>query len=405
MRNLVVAATLGGLLAGLVPAAAAANQPPTAPRNLRVVDVTPFTAVLAWDASTDDRDGSQLSYTVYGTPEGEFGDRWGWTWESTSTTVERLTPGTRYTFTVRASDSWAQQSPHSNPVTVTTDAIDPLPVPTNVRATRNHTGSEVELAFDVADDPRVAFYNIKRDGQQVGFTLARDHTFTATRLDPETTYEFQVAAVLSNHFEGPLSQPARVTTARDSVAPTAPRRLAIIDRTGTSVDMRWQRGSDNVAVKEYVVSSGSTTQIVPVVRGSEIEYRFEFTGLAPETPFTFTVRARDAAGNLSPPSNAQMISTGVDPDTVPPAPVTGLDATLIEDIMLDITWNLTTDNVTLQPNLDYRVSFENGASIVLRNERSFFTADDGTGLFGCVVTVQAIDRAGNVSEPRSDRVC
>jgi chitodextrinase len=317
--------------------------------------------------------------------------------------VDRLTPGTTYTFTVRAMDSWAQESPPSEPVTVTTEAIDPLPAPTDVRVMRNETGTEVDLAFDGVDDPRVAFYNIKRDGEQIGFVWPGDERFTATRLDPETTYEFSVASVLSNHFEGPLSQPLRVTTARDSVAPTAPQRLAILDRTGTSVDLRWERATDNHRVTEYVVSNGSTTRTVPVQLG-KISLSFSFDGLAPETPFTFTVRARDASGNLSPPSNAQSIATGIDPDNVPPAPVTGLRANVFGPEEFELFWNASTDNVTLQPRLRYRLSFENGSSILL-DGTAFFAFRDGVSPFGCVPTVRAVDRAGNESEPRSIRVC
>ena len=120
MRGIVVAMTIGGLLLAAAPASAQQNAPPTAPGNPRVVEVTPFDVELEWDASRDDRDGEQLSYTVYGPPDGEFGDQWGWAYATTSTTVDRLSPGTTYTFTVRASDSWAFQSPHSAPVTVTT---------------------------------------------------------------------------------------------------------------------------------------------------------------------------------------------------------------------------------------------------------------------------------------------
>jgi chitodextrinase len=402
MRKLGLAVMVGGMLFGAAPASAQdENRPPTAPGNLRVVDVTPFSVDLAWSASTDDRDGSRLSYTVYGPADGTFGDQWGWAYESTSTTVDRLTPGTTYTFTVRAMDSWAQESPHSRPVTVRTDSIDPLPVPTNVRSTRNTTGTEVDLAFDAPADPRVAFYNIKRDGEQIGFTWPEDKTFTATRLDPETTYEFTVTSVLSNHFEGPQSAPARITTARDSVAPAAPPRLTILDRTGTSVELQWEQARDNVAVTEYVIGNGSTTRTVPA---GGFRQTFEFTGLTPETTFTFTVRARDAAGNLSAPSNAQTIATGVHPDTEPPAPVTGLAVEVFHDQEFLVSWNASTDNVTLQPALRYRLSFENGRSTVI-NGRAFLAMLDGSGLFGCVPTVRAIDRAGNESEPRSVRWC
>jgi hypothetical protein len=39
------------------------------------------------------------------------------------------------------------------------------------------------------------------------------------------------------------------------------------------------------------------------------------------------------------------------------------------------------------------------------NGTAFLAMLDGSGLFGCVPTVRAIDRAGNESEPRSVRWC
>jgi chitodextrinase len=395
-------------LAFAAPAAAQDNRPPTAPGNLRVVDVTAFSAELAWDASTDDRDAADsLSYTVIGPPDGPFGDQWGWTYGQTATTVHRLRPGTTYTFTVQAMDSWAQVSSPSNAVTITTDSIAPLPVPSNVRATRNVTGTEVELAFEAAPDPRVVQYHIWRDGRQVGFAFPDNRTFTATGLEPETAYDFTVTSVMLgdlDYFDGVHSAPARITTARDSVAPTAPRFLRILDRTGTSVSLHWGTATDKVGVREFVVSNGSVTRTVPA--GHRLaDTEFEFTGLQPETSFTFTVRARDAAGNLSAPSTPQTIATGVHPDIQPPAPVAGLQGFFTGDEVF-VSWNRSTDNVTLQSALRYRLQFEDGSSI-LQNQVEFFGSPfmPPPVAFGCVPTVRAVDRAGNESAPRSLNLC
>jgi chitodextrinase len=307
-------------------------------------------------------------------------------------------------------DSWAALSPPSNAVTITTDEVAPLPVPTGVRATRNATGTEVDLAFDAAPDSRVALYHIWRDGRQVGFTFPGDHTFTATGLEPETAYDFTVTSAMSGdleYFDSAHSAPARVTTVRDSVAPTAPDFLAVDDRTGTSVFLRWGTAGDNVGVTEFVVSNGSTTRTVPLGRdGAWNQTQFEFTGLAPETSFTFTVRARDAAGNLSAPSAPRTIATGVHPDTEPPAPVTGLQGMSEPDFFVFVSWAPSTDNVTLPGGLRYRLQFEEGPSIVL-NHTTFSAERDmgGPQLFGCMPTVRAIDRAGNESPPRTVNIC
>jgi chitodextrinase len=407
----IVFAVVLATLAFAGPAAAQDNRPPTAPGNLRVVDVDAFSAELRWNASTDDRDGAdRLSYIVFGPPDGTFGDQWGWAHGQTGTTVDRLRPGTSYTFTVRAMDSWAQLSPQTNSVTITTDAIDPLPVPTNVRTTRNVTGTELELAFDAAEDPRVALYHIWRDGEQFGFAWPGQRTFTATGLEPQTEYDFTVTSAMVggiDYFDGAHSAPARITTAPDGVAPGRPSFLAVDDRTGTSVFLRWGPATDNVGVTEFVVSDGSITRTVPVGRdASWNQTQLEFTGLSPETSYTFTVRARDAAGNLSAPSAPRTIATGVHPDTEPPAPVTGLQGMAEPDFFVFVSWAPSTDNVTLPGGLRYRLHFEDGPSIVL-NHTTFSAERDmpGPQLFGCFPTVRAIDRAGNESAPRSVNIC
>ncbi|MCE7004467.1 discoidin domain-containing protein [Kibdelosporangium philippinense] len=75
--------------------------------------------------------------------------------------------------------------------------------------------------------------------------------------------------------------------------PTAPAGLRVTSSTADSVSLAWDPASDNVGVTGYeilrngnVVATSATTS-------------FADTGLASGTGFTYTVRARDAAGNLS----------------------------------------------------------------------------------------------------------
>lgn len=89
----------------------------------------------------------------------------------------------------------------------------------------------------------------------------------------------------------------------DTTPPTAPSGLTSTGTTSSSVSLRWTAATDNVGVTGYeVLRNGS-------VVGTTSGTTFTDTGLASGTAFTYTVRARDAAGNLGPASNSVQVST------------------------------------------------------------------------------------------------
>jgi chitodextrinase len=89
----------------------------------------------------------------------------------------------------------------------------------------------------------------------------------------------------------------------DTTAPSAPANLASTGTTSSSVSLQWTAASDNIGVTGYdVLRNGS-------VVGSPTGTTFTDTGLASGTAFTYTVKARDAAGNLGPASNAVQATT------------------------------------------------------------------------------------------------
>ncbi|MCH0570203.1 carbohydrate binding domain-containing protein [Streptomyces sp. MUM 136J] len=90
----------------------------------------------------------------------------------------------------------------------------------------------------------------------------------------------------------------------DTQAPTAPTGLTSTGRTSSSVSLAWNAATDNVGVTGYDVYRGSGK--VLSVSGTAATVG----GLASSTSYTFTVRARDAAGNTSAASNAVTVTTG-----------------------------------------------------------------------------------------------
>ncbi|MEO3856030.1 fibronectin type III domain-containing protein [Acrocarpospora sp. B8E8] len=89
----------------------------------------------------------------------------------------------------------------------------------------------------------------------------------------------------------------------DNQPPTTPGNLQVTGTTSTSVTLSWSAASDNVGVAGYQVRRGTTVVASPA--GSP----FTVTGLSPSTAYSFNVTARDAAGNISAPSNTVNVTT------------------------------------------------------------------------------------------------
>ncbi|UPQ80701.1 GEVED domain-containing protein [Flavobacterium azooxidireducens] len=89
----------------------------------------------------------------------------------------------------------------------------------------------------------------------------------------------------------------------DTVAPTAPTLVAS-GTTSTSTNLSWSGATDNVAVTGYDVYQGGV-----LIGSTTTATTFAATGLTPSTSYTFNVRAKDAAGNVSVNSNTVNVTT------------------------------------------------------------------------------------------------
>jgi chitinase len=144
---------------------------------------------------------------------------------------------------------------------------------------------------------------VSRDGAVVGGGSAT--SFTVTGLASDTSFTFTVRA---RDAAGNVSAASNQVTARtqsggDTQAPTAPANLRVTMVTSTSVTLVWDASTDNVGVTQYeVFQNGSSI-------GGGSATNLTVTGLAPATSYTFRVRARDAAGNVSALSNQVTATT------------------------------------------------------------------------------------------------
>lgn len=89
----------------------------------------------------------------------------------------------------------------------------------------------------------------------------------------------------------------------DTVAPSRPGSLASTGATSSSVSLSWNASTDNVGVTGYdVLRNGESV-------GTATGTTYTDTGLAASTAYSYTVRARDAAGNVSAVSNTANATT------------------------------------------------------------------------------------------------
>ncbi|WP_328334752.1 glycosyl hydrolase family 8 [Kribbella sp. NBC_00382] len=102
----------------------------------------------------------------------------------------------------------------------------------------------------------------------------------------------------------------------DTTPPSTPGSLAATATTSSSVSLAWNASTDNVGVTGYVISRNGAE--VATTSGTGTTYTD--TGRTASTTYTYTVKARDAAGNTSGASNTVTATTQAGGGTGPAVP-------------------------------------------------------------------------------------
>jgi chitodextrinase len=198
----------------------------------------------------------------------------------------------------------------------------PPTAPTGLTATAQ-APNHVALTWTAStDNVAVTGYRVSRNGAVVA-------TVTGTSYDDRTvaastSYDYTVVAVDGAGNVSPPSNVATATTPGDTTRPSPPTNLrATTD--GVKVDLSWGAAADDVRVVGYDVHRNGLS----IGTSSTTTYsdRTVVAGLT----YTYTVTARDAAGNVSDPSNAVVITV-----PVAPAPTT-LTFAPVGDAYVDAT--------------------------------------------------------------------
>ena len=178
-------------------------------------------------------------------------------------------------------------------------------VPTGVTAEAG-SATTVHVMWNAVED--VETYEVYRGGELVREVPAAERMVDVTRLRPSTAYAFTLRARDADGRLGPRSREVRATTPAamaDASAPTRPGDVRGRAVGGRAVQLGWSAAKDDRDVVSYDVYQGDAK--VHSVGGGRTAA--VITGLRPGTRYSFTVRARDAADNVSPASAAVRLTT------------------------------------------------------------------------------------------------
>ncbi|MET9919388.1 fibronectin type III domain-containing protein [Streptomyces sp. NPDC006435] len=184
----------------------------------------------------------------------------------------------------------------------------------------------------------------------------------------------------------------------DTERPTAPGHVTAQAGSATSVHVMWERASDDRAVTGYeVYREGKRVKSVPAAK-----LMIDVDGLTASTAHTFTVRARDAAGNLSAPGAAARVTTpaAARADRKAPTRPVKLRGTVDGSRAVNLSWGGSTDDVGVT---SYDIYQEDSRIHSVPGDR---TTAHLTGLRPGTVytfTVRARD-AADISSPDSNAV-
>ena len=262
------------------------------------------------------------------------------------------------------------------------EVIRHVTTPLNLRPT-TVGGSFITLAWDYPADslkPKgYKVYWLDREGISLG------KTYTIGNLRPNTTYNIYVTAYDDYFQESDSAELTISTIAPDTIPPTMPTNLRVLDANERTITVTWDSSTDNVQVDGYLV----------FVDGLKVAQSFinEYSvlGLKASTSYNIAVSAVDAENNQSSQTQAITASTTA-PDLEPPSVPTGLVTTMITQNTIGIEWEPSTDNTKVQ---GYHIHV-NGVQRATSQETLYTLVGLNAG-FEYVISVSAFDHVDNES--------
>ena len=250
----------------------------------------------------------------------------------------------RYSYRVAAVDAAGNASDSGGPASVTTPDQTAPTAPVELKAVS--TSQSVALSWKPAtDNVGVKSYVVYRDGLPLTSMSSSVTSFTDNALVGNSAHQYYVKAFDTTDNEGPASNTVTRSFV-DTTAPSAPSGLA---RTlsGFTVRLTWRASTDNVGVQSYTIYRAG----VAVGTSSTLAYTDTTPPLGKTS--TYTVRARDAAGNLSAASSS--VSAAVPADTTRPPRPPGCAPPRARSRSA-VTWTASSDNVGVKSYYLFRAN-------------------------------------------------
>ncbi|HDR4733431.1 TPA: lytic polysaccharide monooxygenase [Bacillus cereus] len=177
----------------------------------------------------------------------------------------------------------------------------------------------------------------------------------------------------------------------DTEAPSIPNGIQAQKVTANSIELTWNASTDNVGVKGYQIFRNG--EMIDTVPGTH----FIDKKLKPSTEYSYTVKAIDAAGNVSKESTALTVKTTVEaPDTEAPTQPKGLHSMGTTVSSVDLMWSPSDDNIGVDHYDIYRETEGSMRKIATSNTTSYMDKNLLANTTYKYV-VKAVDVAGNES--------
>jgi fibronectin type 3 domain-containing protein len=266
-------------------------------------------------------------------------------------------------------------TPPSAPATLTASAFSP---------------TTINLAWAAStDNIAVTNYLVFRDTLPSPIASVVGTSFSDTGLTPLSAHTYRVVASDGAGNLSAFSNTASATTPADTTPPSSPTNLTGVGSNSTTINLSWTESTDNVEVTGYNVYRDGGSVAIATVSATN----FSDTGLGVGSTHTYTVKAFDAANNVSTASNTVTVSTQ-GTDLTPPTVPTGLAATGSSTTTIDLNWTASTDNFAVA---GYKVFRDGGATEVATVTTTSYS-DTGLAVNSThTYQVAAFDAAGNQS--------
>ncbi|KPU59235.1 chitin binding domain protein [Pseudomonas fluorescens] len=169
------------------------------------------------------------------------------------------------------------------------------------------TDKQVLLKWNTATGPYpIASYRISRNGTFLVDIDAPLLTFADNSVTSETLYNYAISAVDDHGNVSAPSLPIQVHTLPEGgVGPTAPTNLHSMGQTERSISLMWGASTGSTLVLNYLVFRDDK-EITSV---SANQTSFDDSDLIAGTQYNYYVKACDADGKLSAPSNVLSVRT------------------------------------------------------------------------------------------------